>query len=162
MYITTVKTSCVNTRSIQNSKARFSCIKSSIKGDIRDTIFTQFGNLPLLEDCISLFKRISYFTTVSSLQLSLLSFNNILTFNPHDYKFNIPIINIKLIHFFVLSTTSIHTFTDRKGSAPPYHVRQDSSALNIGTVGPQQGRKVRRRHHHQLPRFYEQSYCKVQ
>jgi len=39
----------------------------------------------------------------------MLSFNNILTFNPHDYKYNIPVINSKLQHYFVLSTISIWT-----------------------------------------------------
>lgn len=101
-----------NDRGIQNSKAMFSCIKSSIQGDIKDTIFTQFGNLPSHEDGVALFKRITTFTSVSSLQLSMLSFNNILTFNPHDFQYNIPVINKKLVHYFVLSTTSSRTLLD--------------------------------------------------
>lgn len=110
--ITTASTARVNNRAIQNSKAMFACIKSSIKGDIKNTIFTQFGNLPSIEDGDALFKTITTFTSVSSLQLSMLSFNNILTFNPHDYKFNIPVINNKLQHYFVLSTTSTRTLLD--------------------------------------------------
>ena len=39
----------------------------------------------------------------------MLSFNNILTFNPADFKYNIPVINSKLQHYFVLSTTSTRT-----------------------------------------------------
>ena len=31
---------CTNHRSIQNSKAMYNCVKSSIGGDIKDTIFT--------------------------------------------------------------------------------------------------------------------------
>jgi len=105
-------TSPLNDRKIQNFKAMFSCIKSSIEGDIKDTIFTQFGDLPSHDNGVSLFKRITSFTSVSSLQLSMLSFNNILTFNPHDFKYNIPIINKKLVHYFVLSTTSSRTLLD--------------------------------------------------
>ena len=105
-------TARTNNRGIQNSKAMFSCIKSSIQGDIKDTIFTQFGNLPSHQDRVALFKSITTFTSVSSVQLSMLSFNNILTFNPHDFQYNIPVINKKLIHYFVLSTTSSRTLLD--------------------------------------------------
>ena len=90
----------------------FSCIKLSIKGNIKDTIFTQFGNLPTHEDGIALFKKIATFTTVTSLQLSMLSFNNILNFNPFDYKFNTHVIHRKIIHLFILATTSSRTLFD--------------------------------------------------
>ena len=87
----------------------FHCIKSSIKGDLKDTIFTQFENLPAHEDGISLFKQLTTFTTVASLQLSMISFQNILNFDPSEYKFNIPLLNGKLIHLFVLATTQTRT-----------------------------------------------------
>ena len=103
--ITTARTNRVDTRAIQNSRAMFQCVKSSIKGDVRDTIFTQAGNLPTHTDGNTLFKKITTFTTVSSLQLSLLSFNSILLFNPLDHGFNISIINSKLMHLFVLAAT---------------------------------------------------------
>ena len=82
--ITAVTTTRTNDIAIQNSKAMFSCIKSSIEGYIKDTIFTQFGKLPSHKDGVALFKPITTFTSISSLQLSMLSFNNNLTFNPHD------------------------------------------------------------------------------
>ena len=55
-------------------------------------------------DGIALFKKLTTFTTVASLQLSILSFQNILEFNPFDWEFNIPAINKKLIHLFTLAT----------------------------------------------------------
>ena len=103
--IETARTNRTNSRAIQNSKAMFRCLKSSIKGDLKDTIFTQYENLPEHEDGISLFKQLTTFTTVASLQLSMISFQNILNFDPSDFKFNIPVINGKLIHLFVLATT---------------------------------------------------------
>ena len=35
----------------------------------------------------------------------MLSFQNILDFNPFDWEFSIPVINGKLIHLFTLATT---------------------------------------------------------
>lgn len=61
-----------------------------------------------------MFKRITTFTPVSSLQLSMLSLNNILIFDSHNYKYNIPVINSKIIHYFVLSTTSTCTLPEVK------------------------------------------------
>ena len=58
----------------------FHCIKSSIKGDLKNNLFTQFENLPAHEDGISLFKQLTTFTAVASLQLSMISFQNILNF----------------------------------------------------------------------------------
>ena len=54
--IEAARTARKNSQSVQNSKAMFRCIKSSIKGDLKDTIFTQYENLSEHEDGISLFK----------------------------------------------------------------------------------------------------------
>ena len=83
----------------------FQCIKSSIKENVRETIFTQAGNLPTNTDEIALFKKLTTFTSIASLQLSLLSFNSILEYNPLDFDFDIPKINTKLNYLFVLATT---------------------------------------------------------
>ena len=82
----------------------FQCIKISIKGSIRDTIFTQSGNIPTYADEIILFKKLTTFTTVALLQMSLLSFNSILEFNPLYHAFDVPTINTKLMNLFTLST----------------------------------------------------------
>ena len=96
-----VQSTQINIRAIQNEKATYNCVKTSIRGDIEDTIFSQFDNLPMAEDGNDLFKKITTFTTVSSLQLSMLSFNDITNF-----EYNTPVINSKLIHLFVLATNS--------------------------------------------------------
>ena len=103
--VETAQKARTNTRAIQNATCMYKCIKSSIKGDIRDTIFTQIGNIPTISDGIALFKKSTTFTSVASLQLSMLSFNSILSFNPFEHSFNIPTINSKLMHLFVLATT---------------------------------------------------------
>jgi len=90
----------------------YACIKSSIKGDLKDIIFTQFDNIPHYDDGITLFKKLTTFTTVASLQLSMLSFTNILNFTSSDHQFNIPTINSKFIHLLILSTTSSSTLDD--------------------------------------------------
>ena len=74
---------------LKNPKSIYTCIKFSIVGDIKDTIFTQYGHLPIHEDSISISKQLTTFTTVASQQLSMLYFTDILNFNPIDFKFKI-------------------------------------------------------------------------
>ena len=62
-----VQSTQINIRAIQNEKATYNCVKTSIRGDIEDTIFSQFDNLPMAEYGNDLFKKITTFTTVSSL-----------------------------------------------------------------------------------------------
>ena len=94
-----------NHRAIQNSKAMYRCLKASITGDLKTTVFDQIDNLPTHEDGSSLFKLLTSFTTISSLQLSMLAFRQILDFNPAEHEFKIATINTKLNHLFVLATT---------------------------------------------------------
>ena len=92
-------------RAIQNSKAMYRCIKASITGDLKTTVFDQIDNLPTNEDGPSLFKLLTSFTTISSLQLSMLAFRQILDFDPAAHEFKIATVNTKLNHLFVLVTT---------------------------------------------------------
>ena len=110
--IENAKAACTNDHAIQNSRAMFSCIKLSIKGNLKDTIFSQFDNLPNHEDGIALFKLLTTFTTVALSQLSTISFQNTLRFNPHNFNYSIPTINAKLLHLFVLSSTHTCTLLD--------------------------------------------------
>ena len=110
--ITAAGVSRTNDRAVQNCRAMYTCIEQSITGDIKDTIFSQFDNIPDEGDGITLFKKLTTFTSVASLQLSILSFNNITNFNPFDWNFSIPIINSKLLHLFILATTSTRTLLD--------------------------------------------------
>ena len=56
--INTVRINRVNNRAIQNASVIFKCINTSIKGSIRDTIFTQSGNMPTHADGITLLKNL--------------------------------------------------------------------------------------------------------
>ena len=94
-----------NPRAIQNSKAMYRCLKASITGDLKTTVFDQIDNLPTHEDGPSLFKLLTSFTTISSLQLSMLAFRQILDFDPAEHNFKIATVNTKLNHLFVLATT---------------------------------------------------------
>ena len=102
----------INDRAIQNSSALFKCLESSIVGDLKYTIFSQSDNISTNEDGISLFKLLTIFTTVAPLQLSMISFNHILNFDPSEFNFSIPKINSKLINLFLLATTKTHKLLD--------------------------------------------------
>ena len=60
----------------------------------------------------SLSKQLTTFTNVASLQRSMVSFTNILHFNPFDFQFNILVMNSKLIYLFVLATTASCSLLD--------------------------------------------------
>ena len=95
----------VNPRAVQNSRAMYNCIKTSITGDLKALIYSQDGNLPDHEDGLLLFKTLTDLTMSSSLQLSNVAFKNILNFDPSTLDFVIPNINTKLNHLFVLAST---------------------------------------------------------
>jgi hypothetical protein len=105
--ITNAQVARTDPHAVQNSRPLYKCLlKSSVTGDLRATIFDQVGNIPLTEDGPALFKKLTTFTMVTSLQLSMISFKSILEFDPADYAFNVPpAINNKLNHLFVLATT---------------------------------------------------------
>jgi len=110
--IDTARTNRTNDRALQNSRAIYAYIKSSIKGDLKDTIFTQFDNISDYNDSIALLKKLTTFATAASLQLSMMSFTNILNFTPSNHQTNILTINCKFIHLFILSTTTSRTLDD--------------------------------------------------
>ena len=106
--ITAAAAAHTDDRAIQNSSALFKCLEYSIVGDLKSTIFSQLDNILTDEDGISLFKLLTSFTTVVSLQLSMISFNHIINFDPSEFNFSIPKINSKLINLFLLTTTKTH------------------------------------------------------
>ena len=95
----------VDPHATQNACAMYSCLKSSISGDLKLTLFPQVGNLPTHEDGTRLFAQLTTFTIAASLHISMDSFKRILEFDPSDNAFNITTINTKLNHLFVLATT---------------------------------------------------------
>lgn len=103
--INAANTNRTNDRAKQNSTALYRALKQSIDGDLKSTLFQQIGNLPSTEDGVALFFRLTQLTVTSSLQLSMISLQSILTFAPADYNFNVSSINTQLNHLFVLATT---------------------------------------------------------
>jgi hypothetical protein len=84
----------------------YQTIKKSIEGDIKAMIFEQSDNMPTTQDGPNIFKLLMSFTIAASLQLSMMSFNQIITFDPATCNFNIPVINTKLTNLFMLATTN--------------------------------------------------------
>ena len=60
------RTNCTDDRALQNSKALYQCLESSISGALKTTTFSQTENIPEHEDGIGLFKAITNLTAVSS------------------------------------------------------------------------------------------------
>jgi hypothetical protein len=92
-------------RAIQNARAFYKMLKGSISGDIKATIFEQVDNIPTHEDGNLLWKKITTFTVVASLQLSMMSLNSIITYEPAKDDFKISDINKNLNYLFVLART---------------------------------------------------------
>jgi hypothetical protein len=101
-------------RARQNAKSMYECLKKSISGDLRSNLFEQASNLMTEADGPCFFKKMLSFTTVSSLQLSMMSFNQILQFDPALHQFSVPTINKTLNHLFVLATTGTRTLDDQE------------------------------------------------
>ena len=57
-----------------------------VTGTICDTVFEQVQNLPTNKDGVALFKLLTFFTVVASLQLLILSFNQIISLLLYMYK----------------------------------------------------------------------------
>jgi hypothetical protein len=76
----------------------------------------QAGNLPTHEDGPKLFWKYTSFTMTSSLKLSIMSYNALTAFDPAEYDFDLPTINTKLSHLFVLSNTALRTLVHPRGS----------------------------------------------
>jgi hypothetical protein len=110
--IETARVARIDARAKQNAQSMYECLKKSISGDLCSSIFEQASNLMTEADGPSFFKKMLSFTTVSSLQLAMLSFNQILQFDPAMYQFNVPTINKNLNHLFVLATTGTRTLDD--------------------------------------------------
>ena len=100
---------------------------------IKYNIFTQYGNLPLHEDGIGLFKQLTTFTTVAFLQPSMLSFTSILNFNPIDFK---------LISLWLISNSFTYFFSQPPHLASSYR----RSAFNIHWMFMAKSFNRKRRH----------------
>ena len=63
-------------------------------------------NLMTSQDGVELFVVMTRFTSVSSMQLSIMAFDEIIRFDPSKFEFNISKINVQLNQWFTLATTS--------------------------------------------------------
>ena len=112
--VVTAQLARTDDRSKQNSRAMYHCIKGSIYGNFKIIIFSQLNTGKIHEDSIQLFLDLTKHTSTTSIQLAVLAFNNIVHCDPSVFKFNIPIMNTKLSHLFVLATTCNRTLTEQE------------------------------------------------
>ena len=99
-------------RAIQNCKALFKCLESSIPPSVKSTIFDQPKNKPTGNDGVEFCCKLAKFTNFASTQLSILSQNKLLVFDPSVYNFNVSLIKTKLQALFVLIRTRNLTISE--------------------------------------------------
>ena len=97
---------CTENFAIQNSKAFYAMLPKSVTGAIHDTAFEKVQNLLSKKYGIALLKLFTSFTVVASLQISILSFNQITNLRLLTYNYIIPKINTNPTHIFLLASTS--------------------------------------------------------
>ena len=103
-----------NDRAIQNSNALYAMISKSITRTICNTTFEKAQNLPNNEDGVALFNPFMPFTVNASLQLSILSYNQITSLLPSTYVYIIPTINTKLTRLFLIACMLIRVLEDEE------------------------------------------------
>jgi hypothetical protein len=95
----------IDDRAIQNARAFYYCLKESLEGDIRQTVFAQPLNHPAFEDGASLFKTITGLSMASSLQLTIQTVQDIQALEPADFQYKIALLNTRLTHLFMLAAS---------------------------------------------------------
>jgi hypothetical protein len=110
--IETARTARTDSRATQNSKAFYHCLKATLEGDIKSTLFDQLGNLPTVEDGAVLFKTITDFSLASSLQLTIKTISDIQALDPVDFHYKITNINTKLTHYFILASSGSRSLSE--------------------------------------------------
>lgn len=101
-------------RAQQNARAMYHCIKGSIFGNLKIIVFSQMTTGTTHEDGVQLFLDLTKYTSTASIQLAVSAFNNIVHCDPSTFKFNIPLMNTKLSHLFVLATTRNRKLTEQE------------------------------------------------
>ena len=84
----------INPRAKQNCKALFKCLEFSITPSVKSTIFDQPENKPTGNDGVEFYCKLTQFTTLASTQLSILSQNKLLGFDPSVHNYIVTLINI--------------------------------------------------------------------
>ena len=101
----TARTARTDARALQNSKAMFLCLVSSMHGNLLVYLQTQMQSALIQEDGPTLLKHMLTFSPVSNLNTKTLSSKQVMDFDPSSYKFDIVSINKSLLHLFVLCGT---------------------------------------------------------
>ena len=86
--ITTAHLTHTNACNVQNAQAMYKCLKASLMGSLPSAVFLQLRNLLAHEDGLALWKKLTDFMSIASLQLSNLASNQIMEFNPEMHKLN--------------------------------------------------------------------------
>lgn len=110
--VTAAKTNRTNPRAIQNSRALYHALKSSITGNLRTTILNQSTTTPIDEDGVGFFVTLLRFTELSSMSLCFDSMEKLLKFDPADYNYVIPDVNQALCNLILLATTPQHPLSE--------------------------------------------------
>lgn len=98
-------------RAVQNARALYHALHSSITGNLRTTILNQ-SNSPTDEDGVRFFVSLLRFTELSSMTLSFNSIDKLMRLDPADYDFVIPDINQALCQLILLATTPQRPFPE--------------------------------------------------
>ena len=80
----------IDTIEKQNRKSLLKYLESSITLSVKSTIFDQPENKPTGNDSVEFYYKLTQFTTLASTQLSILSQNKLLVFNPSVHNYNVP------------------------------------------------------------------------
>ena len=99
------KAACTNDREIQNAHALYKVIQIFLTGYIKNQMFSQISNVPIMDDGVSWSIHKTKLAMSSAIQISMSVFKHILIFNPKEYNYHITNINTQLNHLFFLDTT---------------------------------------------------------
>jgi len=92
IFVAAIKEACTgqtNARAQRNYKALFICLESPITSLVKSTIFDQPKNKYTGQDEVEFCSKLTQFTTLASTQLSILSQNKLLVFDPSADDYNI-------------------------------------------------------------------------
>ena len=109
--LVTARIAQINPRAKQNCKALFKCLESSTTPSVKSTIFGQPNNRPTGNNGVEFYCKLTQFTTLVSTQLSILSQNKLLVFNPSVHNYHVSLINTELQALFVLVRTKHRTIS---------------------------------------------------
>jgi len=109
LMVATAAAARTDPRAIQNSRALFQALGDSLEYPLETTMLE---NIPAHKEGVAFFKLLTTFTELSSLNLAFASSEKLLTFNPADFNFEIPMVNEGLNELFILASTPQNKIKD--------------------------------------------------